>query len=159
MSRCSCFAVCSDNDLYSDSRREKEREKCWPFTAYSLTSQNAVNLLQPHLKTDKMFCQSVFVRRGSWATWQCRRIPRCHTLLLHPWLISIGLWWQHLTHDRQRPSLPLIPGEPIWQQADLTDWLTHILTNWQTDRRSCSQEGCDTTQMISREDKQAADWR
>lgn len=120
---------------------KKKREKCWPFTAYSLTSQNAVNLLQPHSKTDKMFCQSAFVRRGSRATWQCGRIPRCHTLPLHPRLISIGLWWQHLTHDRQRPSLPFIPGEPIWQQTDLTDWLTHILTNWLTDRQTILQSG------------------
>lgn len=58
MSCCSCFAACSDNDLYSDS----SRKTCWQFTNHSLTSQNVVNLLHPHSKTDKIFCQSVFVK-------------------------------------------------------------------------------------------------
>lgn len=148
MSCCSCFAACSDNDLYSDS----SRKTCWQFTNYSLTSQNVVNLLHPHSKTDKIFCQSVFVKGRNWGTWRCRSIPGCHT---PPWLISIGLSWRHLTHDRQRPSLPLIPGEHIWQPADLTDSLLHWRTGWLTDDPAV--KGWGSTQMISKEDKQAAD--
>lgn len=67
------------------------------------------------------------------------RIPGCHTLPLLPWIISIGLSWRHLTHDRHRPPLLFFPGEHIWQPADLTDSLTHTQTNWLTDRWSSSQ--------------------
>lgn len=150
MSGCSCFALCCDNDLYFDSGRSKKKKKCSPFTDYSLTSLNVVGPLRQCSETHEMLCQSVFVRgeRGG-ATWQCRRKPRCHTLLVLPQVISMGLWWQHLTHDRHRPSPVLVPGEHFWQAADETDWLTHSLTNCLIDRPSRSWE-----QRLYADDKQ-----
>lgn len=135
--------------ILTSGKKEKWINKCCPFTEYSLTSENVVN------PPDQMIRQSAFVR-GDRRHMQWRRVPRCHTLPPPPEVISIGLWW----HTWQAKAFAAVHPRRAHLSACWLNGPAHSCADKPADRWSCSR-GCGATQMISIEDKQAAElkWR
>lgn len=136
-----CFAMCCDNDLYSDRRRDNQnKEKEWrPFTDFSWTSQKIVDLLLQLHSKKQIKCSvksSVFVRKwGGGLSYMTARggIPRCHTLSTSlPESLASVLWWQQPDTWWAKAFSFLRKKKKSTSDNQLTrlwlDWLTHSLT-------------------------------
>lgn len=136
------------------------KKKRWPFTDYSLTSQNVVNLQLSCSKTDKMICQSTFVRGE--AEQQDKAGGYLDVTLFHRIPESLAsvcddsTW--HMTGKGllSRSSQKSTSDNQLTWLTDSLITLTNWLTSWLTDDPAV--EGCRSTQIISKEGKQAADW-